>query len=80
MTPPFPGLTEVPKPLTRTGFRRLTFWVVVDVLFILLGLFVLVSPGHPVSLYALWLFLVVGFSVVLNLEIRLAIWKLERVA
>lgn len=79
MTPPFPGLTEVPAPLTRTGFRRLRFPMLVDVLLILVGLIVLVTPGHLTWTYVAWLLVKIAINVVaLNLEVRLTIWKLER--
>ena len=57
----------------HVDLSRVNGWMALDIVFILIGLIVLVTPGHSTWLYAVWLFVTVATATALNLEIRLAL-------
>lgn len=76
MTEPlFPRFTSADlrePPRVIAHLSRINGWMLADIVAILIGLIVLVTPGHSFWLYAVWFLLTVVGAVMLNFEIRLA--------
>lgn len=70
--PDFHDMDLREPPRVIADLSRINGWMLADIIAILIGLIVLVTPGHSFWLYAVCFFATAAFAVTLNLEIRLA--------